>query len=142
MTALLLLVASKTPAQTFTYAYDELGRLLAVVDPSGSGGVYHYDKVENLLSISNTTSSTVSIFTFTPNNWATGQNATVTIYGDGFSATPSQNQVRFNGTLAAVSSSTVATITTSVPGGATTGPIKVTTTGVGTATSSANFTVN
>jgi YD repeat-containing protein len=137
-----LLVVSKPAAQTFTYAYDELGRLLAVVDPSGNAGVYSYDKVGNLLSISNTTSATVSIFTFTPNNWATGQNSTVTIYGDGFSATPSQNQVWFNTTPATVSKSTVAMITTSVPGGATTGLIKVTVTGVGTATSSANFTVN
>ena len=33
LTALLMLVVSKAQAQNFTYAYDELGRLIAVVDP-------------------------------------------------------------------------------------------------------------
>ncbi len=32
--------------------YDALGRLIAVVDPSGDTAVYHYDAVGNLLSIS------------------------------------------------------------------------------------------
>src|SRR5579862_4173954 len=51
--ALVGLAVSKVFAQTFTYAYDELGRLIAVVDPSGNAGVYSYDKVGNLLSITN-----------------------------------------------------------------------------------------
>ena len=38
MTALLLLVVFKTQAQTFTYAYDELGRLSRVVDLSATLG--------------------------------------------------------------------------------------------------------
>ena len=120
LTVLLILIVSKAHAQNYTYAYDELGRLVAVVDPSGNAGVYSYDKVGNLLTITNTTASTVSIFTFTPNNGPAGS-TTVTIYGDGFSTTPSSNTVTFNGTAATVSSSTVATIVVAVPAGATTG---------------------
>jgi YD repeat-containing protein len=139
LSALVGLLVSNAGAQVYTYAYDELGRLIAVVDPSGNAGVYNYDSVGNLLSITNTTASTVSIFTFTPNNGTSG--ITVTIYGDGFSTTPSQNTVTFNGKFATVTASTVATITTSVPTGATNGPIKVTNVN-GTATSSESFMVN
>ena len=64
----------------------------------------------------------------------------MTIYGDGFSTTPSQNTVKFNGILATPTASSIATITTTVPSGATTGPIQVTV-GTHTATSSGNFTV-
>ena len=130
-------------AGAITYAYDELGRLVAVVDRSiGSGtnaGVCQYDAVGNLTSISNNSATTVAIFTFTPNNGPDG--LTVTIYGDGFSSTPSQNTVKFNGTAATVTASTIATITTTVPSGATTGHIQVTSPN-GTFTSSTNFTVN
>ena len=65
----------------------------------------------------------------------------MTIYGDGFSSTPSQNTVKFNGTAATVTASTIATITTTVPSGAATGHIQVTSPN-GTFTSSTNFTVN
>ena len=49
-----------------TYTYDELGRLTAVVDPSGDTGIYTYDAVGNLLSIERQSSSVVSIIEFTP----------------------------------------------------------------------------
>ena len=35
-----------------TYIYDDLGRLIGVVDPAGDTAVYHDDAVANLLSIS------------------------------------------------------------------------------------------
>ena len=50
----------------------------------------------------------------------------VTITGTNFSATPSDNTVSFNGTLATVISSTETSITATVPDGATTGDITVT----------------
>jgi YD repeat-containing protein len=118
--------------------YDELGRLTGVVDPAGETATYIYDAVGNLLSISRQSSALVSIIEFTPNSGPAG--TTVTIYGTGFSTTPSQNTVTFNGTAATVTSSTATQIVTTVPTGATTGPINVTTP-TGSATSSASFTV-
>lgn len=137
---LAVVFASKSMAQSYTYAYDELGRLIAVVDPSGNAGVYKYDKVGNLLSISNTTSATVSIFTFTPSNGPAG-GLSITIYGDGFSATPGNDTVTFyNNQVTTPTSANLTTLVVPVPAGATTGPIKVTVAGV-SATSSESFQV-
>lgn len=120
------------------YVYDALGRLVAVVDGAGNAAKYSYDAAGNLLSISRTTSATLSVFALSPNNGPVG--TSVTIYGDGFSATASQNTVKLNGLSASVTSSTLTTIVTSVPAGATTGPISVTAP-AGSATSSTSFTV-
>src|SRR5262249_40082681 len=83
-----------------TYVYDELGRLVMVVDPSGDAATYTYDAVGNILSIGRIAAGTVAITEFTPNGAPVG--ATVTVYGTGFSATANQNTVTFNGTSAAV----------------------------------------
>ena len=107
------------------YVYDDLGRLAAVIDPAGDTARYTYDSVGNLLSISRQSSTLVSIIDFTPKIGLAG--TVVTIYGTGFSTTPSSNTVTFNGTVAVVSSSTETQIVTTVPAGATTGLISVTT---------------
>jgi len=120
------------------YDYDELGRLVGVVDAAGDAASYQYDSVGNILSISRPASNQVSIISFTPRSGGVG--TTVTINGMGFSATSSQDTVQFNGTTATVISATTTQITANVPSGATTGPIKVVAPN-GTATSSANFTV-
>ena len=86
------------------YVYDELGRLVGVIDGTGASAVYVYDAVGNLTSIGRYTSGTVSILEFTPDNGPNG--TTVTIYGTGFSSTPSQNTVTLNGVAATVTSST------------------------------------
>jgi YD repeat-containing protein len=137
---LVFLLAASAFAQSgnVTYVYDELGRLVGVIDTSGNAASYNYDAVGNLLSIQRTSSSQTSIIGFNP---ARGPVATtVTIYGTGFSATANQNTVTFNGTAANVTSSTTTSIVTAVPSGATTGPISVTTPS-GTATSASPFTV-
>jgi YD repeat-containing protein len=121
-----------------TYIYDELGRLVGAVDPNGETAKYTYDAVGNLTSISRHSSSQLSIIEFSPNGGAIG--TPVNIYGTGFSSTPSQNTVKFNGVTATVASSTSTQIVASVPAGATTGLITVTTS-AGTATSSTAFTV-
>jgi YD repeat-containing protein len=126
-------------AQTVRYIYDELGRLVAVIDPNGDAAIYNYDAVGNLLSIVRQTAGTVAILEFTPNGGTIG--ATVKLFGTGFSATPSQNTVTFNGTAATVTSSTTTEIVTSVPSSATTGTIAVTTPS-GSATSATAFTVS
>jgi YD repeat-containing protein len=122
------------------YVYDASGRLTTVIDPSGNVATYNYDAVGNLLSITRSTTSPsgLAVFSFSPSQGGVGQ--TVTIQGQNFSATPSANTVKFNGTTATVTAATVNSLTTTVPAGATTGTISVTV-GSSTATSSNNFTV-
>ncbi len=79
-----------------------------------------------------------SISSFTPTNGSTG--TTVTITGTNFSTTTNNNIVKFNGITATVTASSAISITTSVPIGASTGPITVTVGGL-TATSAAGFLV-
>jgi CHU_C Type IX secretion signal domain/IPT/TIG domain/Beta-propeller repeat len=79
-----------------------------------------------------------TITSFTPTSGPIG--ITVTITGTNFDVTPANNTVKFNGTLAAATSSSTTSITTTVPTGATSGPISVTVAG-NTATSATNFTI-
>ena len=59
-----VLFLAPTPALAdIRYVYDDLRRLVAVVDTAGDTGVYHYDATGNLLSIDRYASSTVSIIT-------------------------------------------------------------------------------
>ncbi|HZE71919.1 MAG TPA: IPT/TIG domain-containing protein [Pyrinomonadaceae bacterium] len=126
-------------ASDITYVYDELGRLVAVIDSAGETAVYTYDAVGNLLSISRFNSSVVSIIHFSPNKGPVG--TPVTIYGTSFSTTASQNTVTFNGVAATVTSASATQIVTSVPAGAATGPISVTSP-TGSATSTNPFTIS
>lgn len=123
---------------TITYVYDRLGRLTGVIDSAQGTAIYRYDAVGNILSIERYATNAVLIIDFTPGSGPV--NTVVTLTGTGFSATPSQNTVKFNGVTATVTSSTVTSIVTKVPAGATTGPISVTAPG-GTATSATSFVV-
>src|SRR5262245_53829014 len=138
---LLLIVSAAAAFQTngpVQYVYDELGRLIAVFDANGNAAAYNYDAVGNILSIARYTSSQVAIFGFTPTQGPVG--TTVTISGTGFSATVNNNTVTFNGVSANVVSATPNQLLATVPPGATTGPISVTSPN-GSATSSASFVV-
>jgi YD repeat-containing protein len=121
-----------------SYIYDQLGRLTGVVAENGSAAAYHYDAVGNILSITRQGPTDVSIIQFTPQTGSPG--TTVTISGTGFSATASQNTVKFATTTATVNSATKNQLTVTVPAGAETGPVTVTTP-FGTATSTTAFTV-
>jgi YD repeat-containing protein len=116
--------AADQPAQV-TYTYDQLGRLIGVRDPSGNTATYKYDAVGNIVSISRTAAGQVAVLGFTPGGGAAG--TPVTVFGNGFSATPADNQVTFNETPATVVSASATQIVTRVPVGATTGAISVTT---------------
>jgi YD repeat-containing protein len=130
---------SGTPVSgAVTYVYDRLGRLGAVVDHDGNAAIYTYDAVGNLLSIGRQGPTAVSIIDFSPGPGTEG--TSVTIYGVGFSATPGNNTVTFNGTPGVVISATSTQITTNVPAGATSGTIVVTTAG-GSGSSATPFTV-
>jgi YD repeat-containing protein len=91
---------SNSPVQ---YFYDDLGRLVRVVDQNGNMATYQYDAVGNLLAITRSAlpgSGGLAILGFTPQQGPVG--ATVTIQGQGFSATPSADSVELNGTPATV----------------------------------------
>jgi YD repeat-containing protein len=124
------------------YVYDDLNRLVAVVDQQGNVATYTYDAVGNILRIDRVDSAgipgAVGITLVSPNSGKVGMS--VQIFGRGFSATPAQNSVTFNGTPAAVTESAPNRLVTSVPAGATTGPIALTTP-LGSATAPTPFTV-
>jgi YD repeat-containing protein len=138
---LLLLIASSCLAADLpsqTYIYDYAHRLIRVIDASGTTLDYVYDPNGNLREIRRSLLNGAAIFGFSPQQGSVG--TTVTIQGQGFGATPSANDVRFNGTAATVVSASPSLLTVTVPAGASTGPITVTVNGQ-TATSSQPFTV-
>jgi RHS repeat-associated protein len=133
-----LATQAATQSDPISYAYDEAGRLRAVIDPSAGAAVYSYDAVGNLVSISRQSATATSVIEFDPDSGPVG--SSVTIYGTGFSSTASQDSVSFNGVAATITSASATTLVVTVPAGATTGPISVTTP-AGSATSASSFTV-
>ena len=126
----LALTASFASAQggPVQYGYDELGRLVVVVDGAGNTAIYNYDSVGNLLSIQRVNSADitdpVAIFAVVPTQGRVG--SPVSIFGKGFSATPAQNTVSFNGGPATVTSASPTRLRVTVPATAVDGPITVT----------------
>ena len=120
------------------YFYDSLGRLTAEMDSAGNVAFYEYDAVGNLLTIRQGDPQQLSLVSFSPGKGPVGTK--VTILGSGFSTTFSENQLFINDTPATVLSAENASIVFTVPSGATTGPIKVTTPR-GTVQSAQPFTV-
>src|SRR5258708_4969274 len=122
-----------------TYTYDAVGRLTSVTDQLGNSAIYSYDAVGNLLSISRPTQNQVTIAAFSPQSGPVG--TTVTILGSGFSSTLTQNNVQFNGVSATVLSAQNTLLTAVVPASATTGPITISVSASGSATSGSSFAV-
>ncbi len=125
-------------AATIQYVYDELGRLIAEIDPASDTTRYTYDAAGNLLSVTRSSSAQVSVISFSPDHGKFGD--TVTVFGSGFVPDPAQNAVSFAGTTATVASASATSLVTNVPAGAVTGPITVSNAN-GTATSANAFTV-
>src|SRR5262245_18148820 len=121
--------AAVTSAQppAIQYAYDDLGRLVAVVDQDSNTAIYVYDAVGNILAIQRVDADSlpghVAISFVSPGKGKAG--TVVSILGKGFGPSPAQNAVAFNGTPATVSMASVNRIIATVPAGATTGPIAV-----------------
>jgi YD repeat-containing protein len=120
-----------------SYVYDNVGRLISTISPTDTV-IYSYDATGNLLSISRQSSSQVAVLSFTPASGSVG--TSVTVNGSGFSPTAAQNTVQFNGTSANVTSATATRLIVTVPEGATTGLISVTSPG-GSDTSDGVFSI-
>ena len=144
--AILLIVglALRVQAQqpVIHYVYDDLGRLVGVVDQQGNAATYTYDAVGNILAIGRhnvaDTAGPVAITLVSPNKGKVG--TTVSIFRKGFSADAAQNSVAFSGASATVTAASPNALTTTVPPGAVAGFITVTTP-LGSATSPEPFTV-
>ncbi len=116
-------VAAQTPA--IQYLYDDVGRVVGVIDGNGASASYTYDAAGNLTAITRHSAGALAILAFTPQAGPIG--ATIAINGTGFSTTPSQNTTTFNGIGATVQSATSTQLVVTVPAGASTGAIAVTT---------------
>ena len=123
---------------TIRYVYDELGRLSAVIDPSGDTARFAYDAGGNITAIARGSSAVVAIVELVPDRGPVG--TAVTIEGTGFSGVATENSVSFNGAPAAITSASPTRLVATVPSGASTGPVSVAAPG-GAASSSGPFEV-
>src|SRR2546426_9681353 len=125
--AVVLVSVTAARAEIF-YVYDDLSRLIAVVDEQGNAATYTYDAVGNILRSDRFAAAQqpgpVRITLVTPTAGKVGTQ--VQIFGTGFSPTPTQNTVAFTGGTATVTEPAPNRILTSVPSGATTGTITLT----------------
>ena len=133
------LAPTRAHADVF-YVYDDLNRLVAVIDAQGNAATYTYDAVGNILRIdrfdANQQPGPVRITLVTPTAGKVGTK--VQIFGTGFSTTAAQNSVTFTGASASATDAGPTRLLTTVPSGAATGTISVTAP-LGSATSAAVF---
>lgn len=127
--AVALTVPSIASAQTVQYAYDAAGRLGVVADLRGDLAVYQYDAAGNLLAIQRITVGDVpdAVVIAHVSPGSASRDATVSIFGKGFGATPPANALTFNDVPAVVATASPTRLTARVPASATTGPIRLTT---------------
>ncbi|HLM54324.1 MAG TPA: IPT/TIG domain-containing protein [Pseudoxanthomonas sp.] len=137
--ALALLVTAVFAVFATSYVYDANGRLVVATNDAGLSVRYVYDRLGNITRVDRLLANDLAVFGFTPGRGAPG--VAVRITGQGFSTTPAQNSVQFNGIGASVSGASANELTAIVPAGATTGPLTVTV-GARTAVSSSNFIVD
>ncbi|WP_158628931.1 IPT/TIG domain-containing protein [Dyella choica] len=135
-----MLGLGEASAQSTSYVYDANGRVVAVTASNGTSVQYSYNTLGHTSQIGAPLSpGQLAIFAFTPTHGEAG--AQVTLQGQGFDSNAANDTVSFNGTVASVLSASSTQLVTSVPSGATTGPISVT---VGTqkATSATPFVID
>jgi len=127
-------------AQSTSYVYDANGRVVAVTASNGTSVQYSYNTLGHTSQISAPLSpGQLAIFAFVPTHGEAGTQ--VTIQGQGFDSNAANDTVSFNGTVATVLSASATQLVTTVPDGATTGPISVTVGGQ-TAASATPFVVD
>ncbi|WP_308142811.1 pre-peptidase C-terminal domain-containing protein [Burkholderia pseudomallei] len=137
---LLLLAGCLVHAQSTRYVYDADGRVVAVTANNGTSVQYGYNTLGHASQVSAPLSSgQLAIFSFMPTHGEAGTQ--VTLQGQGFDSNAANDTVSFNGTVATVLSASSTQLVTSVPNGATTGPISVTVAGK-TATSAIPFVID
>ena len=137
--ALLVLALSQAALATTYYTYDTLGRVTQVVESDGTTTQYSYDANGNVTAINRIASTSVTrIGSVSTSSGATGSSVTIT--GSGFSSIPSQDVVTFNGVAATVTYASGNRLVVTVPAGATTGDISITTQ-TSSVTSDNSFTV-
>ena len=134
-----LMLLALTPvahADSISYAYDAVGRLIQATDSTTQQAIiYTYDSVGNIVSEQAVSLTTLAVSGFSADQGAPGSQ--ITIDGTGFS---SSSTVTINGVAATVVSATSTQLVVDIPSGATSGAITVAT-GSTTVTSSATFTV-
>jgi YD repeat-containing protein len=134
---LLIGSAAGVRADSAQYYYDPAGRLTAMVDPVNGSAQYNYDAVGNILSVVRRPITDLMVAQLSPSRGLAG--TVVTISGTGFGTT-ADTTVSFNGQSAAPTAVSATQITVTVPSGATSGAVSVTSP-VGTASSNAGFIV-
>ena len=133
-------------AATFRCPARIVGRCLAVTFLSVAGVVcaasnvvqYTHDAAGNVVAIQRINPAPITLTGLVPATGPVG--AVIAITGTGFSATPANNAVAFNGVAAVVVSASPTTLTVAVPAGATTGKVTVAV-GGNTAASAQDFVV-
>lgn len=112
-------MAQTTSVNPIQYFYDRDGRLIKVNNADGTVTTYQYDAANNIIQVTNSTSATFAITSYTPGSGVVG--TAVTILGSGFN----NPTVTFNGLTAAIVASTSTSITVNVPQGASSGPLAI-----------------
>ncbi|MFD7658351.1 RHS repeat-associated core domain-containing protein [Actinosynnema sp. NPDC059797] len=110
------------PPGPASYAYDALGRLTGVVAADGSVARYRYDAAGNVTGVERLGTPPVAVLSAVPSRVRPGDSITVT--GKGFTA--SGTTARINGAAAPVTSADEGELVVTVPEGATSGPLEVT----------------
>jgi len=124
-------------SSTVVYDYDALGRLVQTEMSSLSAvQAYAYDPAGNITSSVAAPITSLTLGGISAQQGAAGSQ--ITIYGSGFSTTAASNAVTIGGTAATVVSATATRLVVSVPAGASTGNISITTGGT-TVTSTRPF---
>ena len=137
---LLLLAGGIVHAQSTRYVYDANGRVVAVTANNGTSVQYGYNILGHASQVSAPLSSgQLAIFSFMPTHGEAGTQ--VTLQGQGFDSNAANDTVSFNGAVATVLSASTTQLVTTVPSGATTGPISVAVGGQ-KATSSTSFVID
>jgi prepilin-type processing-associated H-X9-DG protein len=127
--ACILLLPARLLAQPASvhYVYDDLNRLVAVVDQQGNAATYTYDAVGNILKIERFDATAlpgvVAISMFTPAAGRVG--TTVQVFGKGFAADIASNALFFDGHAATITAAAPNRLIARVPAGATSGPISI-----------------